>query len=236
MTTADHRRHEEDLGAYLLGALTDVERQAFEQHLARCELCQQDLEHLRVAAEALPRSVEPYEAPDSLKESLIATVRAEAPEAEPKPRRERPSLGQLRLTFPRLAWGAAAALLATVLVAVGFYQLGRGSDETERTITAQADAARVPQASGRLVVDDDDQGAILEVNGVRPAPGRRVLHVWVKRGDQVVRSSMFEVADGRGFAAVPEDLDDVDLVMVTRERRPVPAPTEAPILTFDVRA
>jgi anti-sigma factor RsiW len=236
MTARDHKRFEEDLGAYLLGALTDPERQAFEEHLAACEICQEDLEHLRVAAEALPRSVEQYGAPETLKESLMTTVRAESP--EPERRREGPSLGQVRLTFPRLAWAAAAALMATVLVAVGFYELGQREDDDDRAIAAQVDESRVPDASGRLVIrDDESEGAILEVNGVPRPAGRQVLHVWLKRGDQVVPSSMFQVgADGSGFAAVPENLGDVDLVMVTREKGPVMAPTEDPILTVRVRS
>jgi anti-sigma-K factor RskA len=236
MTARDHKRYEEDLGAYLLGALTDEQRQAFEQHLVGCEICREDLEHLRVAAEALPRSVEQYRAPESLKASLMTAVRAEAP--QPERTRARPALGRFRPAFPRLARAATAAALALVLVAVGFYELGQRADEGERTLTAQADDARVPEASGRLVIpDDESEGAILEVNGVPRSRGREVLHVWVRRGDQVVRSSMFEVgAEGRGFAAVPDDLGEVDLVMVTREQRPVPAPTEEPILTFHLRA
>jgi anti-sigma-K factor RskA len=233
MTGQDHKRYEEDAGAYVLGALTELEQQAFEHHLAGCEICQQDVENLRAAAEALPRSVEQYRAPDSLKESLMTAVRTEAPRRErAAPRRGRLALPRLR---PQVALAAAAVLLAMVLVAAGFYELGRSADD-ERTVTAQADDSRAPGASGRLVIQDGEgDGAILEVGGVPRSAGRQVLHVWLKRGDEVVRSSMFQVgADGSGFAAVPEDLEEVDLVMVTREPAPVTAPTEDPILTVDV--
>jgi hypothetical protein len=33
MTDRDHTSYREEIGAYLLGALTDLERQAFEHHM-----------------------------------------------------------------------------------------------------------------------------------------------------------------------------------------------------------
>src|SRR5918997_5172904 len=107
MSTRDHKRYEDDVGAYVLGALTELEEQAFEQHLAGCEICQQDLQQLRVAAEALPRSVEQYAAPDELKRSLMATVRAEAETDQPAPARERRRLFALPRLRPAVAWAAA---------------------------------------------------------------------------------------------------------------------------------
>ena len=51
---SDHARYQDDVGAYLLGALNDLERHAFERHLAGCGECQEELARLRPAAEALP--------------------------------------------------------------------------------------------------------------------------------------------------------------------------------------
>ena len=41
---SEHVRHQDDVGAYLLGALNDLERQAFERHLRGCAECQEELE------------------------------------------------------------------------------------------------------------------------------------------------------------------------------------------------
>ena len=246
MTARDHERYEQDAGAYVLGALSEHERQAFERHLAGCETCREDLEQLRVAAEALPRAVKQYKAPEPLKASLMATVRSEAAagsagEARDPARPRRPLLERLRRApsplRPRLAW-AAAALAVLAIVAAGFYQLGERAEDDERTIAAQVDDSRAPEASGRLLIQgDESEGAILEVSGVPRARGREVLHVWLRRGDRVVRSSIFQVGpDGEGAAAIPDDLAGVDLVMVTREAGPVPAPTEDPLLTVRVRS
>jgi hypothetical protein len=68
-----------------------------------------------------------------------------------------------------------------------------------------------------------------------PAPGQ-VYEVWVRRGKRIERSSLFNVArDGSGAAAIPQRLDGVDQVMVTRE----PAggsdrPTEQPLVRVSV--
>ena len=35
----DHERYEHDAGAYLLGALNDLETQAFEHHMEGCPTC-----------------------------------------------------------------------------------------------------------------------------------------------------------------------------------------------------
>ena len=47
---SDHARHRDDIGAYLLGALNDLERHAFERHLRECDDCREEIERLRPAA------------------------------------------------------------------------------------------------------------------------------------------------------------------------------------------
>jgi anti-sigma factor RsiW len=78
----DHGRHHDDVGAYLLGALNELERQAFERHLRDCDECREEIERLRPAAEALPGSVDQMAPPPGLKKRLMAEV-------EPSRRRDR---------------------------------------------------------------------------------------------------------------------------------------------------
>jgi anti-sigma factor RsiW len=80
MSARDHTQYREEIGAYLLDALTDLERQAFEQHVAGCAECRDELERLRPATDALPRSVEQVEPPPGLKTSLMEVVEREARE------------------------------------------------------------------------------------------------------------------------------------------------------------
>jgi anti-sigma-K factor RskA len=224
----------ENVGAYALGALPELEAQVFERHLMACELCQEELHRLNEAVESLPRSVPAHEPPASLKASLMDVVSADAADRRPARRRLTFRLPQLR---PATAWAAAAVLIAVgVLTGYGVSQL-TGGDEGGRTLQAQVDTNRLPKGSASLSVpEDEDDGSVLTVEGL-PDPGaERVYQVWVQRGGDVVPVSIFDVdASGSGAAAVPESLQDADAVMVTREPRGGSAePTEEPVLRVDV--
>jgi anti-sigma-K factor RskA len=230
MNTRGHEEQVENVGAYALGALPELEAQVFERHLMGCTACQDELQRMHQAADALPRSVTPYRPPDSLKESLMATVHEEAararPVAEQRPRRRWSWRPQLR---PAMAMAAAA-----LVIAIAVYGLARdpGTDEG-RTVAAQVDARFAPKGTASLSIPAGEEGAVLNVRGL-PDPGRgRVYEVWVQRGDDIVPVSIFSVDDtGVGAAAVPGSLEDATVVMVTRERRGgASAPTEMPLVS-----
>lgn len=234
MSARDHTEYREEIGAYLLGALTDLERQAFERHMAGCAECREELERLRPAADALPRSVEQVEPPPGLKTSLMEIVESEAREGsgapaarQRAPRRIRlPSLGGFRPVL------VAAALALGVVAGFGVAQLG-GGDDGARTVAATVDDARLPNASGRLRIQGDgEDGAILTVHGMPPAGGERVYQAWVQRDGEMVPQPTFEVAgDGGGAVALPDDLSGAEAILVTREARGgARAPSEQPLI------
>jgi anti-sigma factor RsiW len=235
MTDRNHTSYREEIGAYLLDALTDLERQAFERHMASCAECRDEIERLRPAADALPGAVQQIEPPPSLKTSLMEVVEREAREAEgdsaPAPRRaplrERLRLPSLR---PALALGACALALG-LAVGFGVAQLG---DDGSRTVAATVDESQIPQASGNLQVEGDgENGAILRVNGMPPLD-KEVYKAWVQQRDgAVVPQPTFEVGEnGAGAAAVPEDLSGAKAVLVTRESDGrAQTPSEDPILS-----
>ena len=131
---SEHARYQDDVGAYLLGALNDLERQAFERHLRGCAECQEELARLRPAADALPGSVQQFEPPARLKASLMEVVereaRAERGSAPPSRRRGSASSIASRVV--------AAVLLLGLVVGFGVAQLG--GDET-RTVAVTVDKA-----------------------------------------------------------------------------------------------
>ena len=226
-----HSDYAENVGAYALGALPELEAQVFERHLMACDECQDELQRLNEAVEALPRSVTPHEAPASLKASLMEVVNAEA--APPRERRTfaLPRLPRLR---PAMAWAAAACVIAAG-VGYGVSELGQDDGGTQ-TLSANVDEQRLAGASASLSVPDDGDGAVLTVRGMPEAGQGRVYQVWVERDGEVEPSSIFDVdKSGNGAAAVPESLDDATAVRVTRERRGgADQPTEMPVLRVDV--
>jgi anti-sigma-K factor RskA len=243
-----HERYGDDVGAYLLGALTELETQAFERHMAGCGECRDELERLRVGAEALPRSAEPFAPPPSLKHSLMTVVEAEASaraeaaasaraEAGAPARRERSTRRRFALPGfgPRLAWAAAALVLLGAAIGLGVDRLTSGGSST-RTLTAQVDRAAFPRGSARLDVHGESRPATLRVSGLAALRGGRVYEVWIQRGDRVrPAGALFAVgADGSGVASVPQGVKGVDAVLVTRERAGgSPRPTEAPVIRVE---
>jgi anti-sigma-K factor RskA len=232
MSTGDHATHRDEVGAYLLGALSDAERAAFEGHLIDCPECRTEVERLRPAADLLPRSVDQVEPPPTLKRSLMEIVEREARERDGVPATERRApLGErLRRALGgslRPALAGAAVVLA-VAIGFGIGQLG-GSGEEGRTVVAQT---TLPDAGGNLKIHGDDTGT-LEVRGMPSLEGGRVYQAWVQRDGMIEPEPTFEVAaDGSGVVAVPEDLSDAEAVLVTREPRGGSrAPSEKPILT-----
>jgi anti-sigma factor RsiW len=236
VSTSEHPRYRDDTGAYLLGALTELEVQAFEQHMAGCVECRDEIERLRPAVRALPRSVDQVEPPPSLRASLMDVVEREAGESrDGAPERPRRSLGErLGALVPAMRPVLVGAALALgVLAGFGVAQLV-DEDEGPRTVTATVDESQVPQASGRLVIPDGgEDGAILRVQGMPSLEPNRVYQAWVQRDGTLVPQPTFEVgADGGGTVAVPEDISNAQAILVTREERGgARAPTEQPILS-----
>jgi hypothetical protein len=211
---SDHARHRDDVGAYLLGALNDLERQAFERHLAGCADCQDDLERLRAAAEALPGSVPQLEPPPGLKKRLMAEVEGESNVIALRPRRR-----------PMALAAVAAVLLLGLVVAFGVSQLG--GDGT-RTVTATV-AKKITGAGGDLEIRGDR--GTLRLHGMPDLGRARVYQVWLQRGDRLVPARTFDVGrSGVGRVQLP-GVGRADGVFVTREARGgVQVPSEDPIV------
>ena len=156
-----HDRWGDATAAYLLGALDETERAAFEEHLAGCPACREEVDDLLPAARALPVSAEPVDPPASLKARIMAEVEREAsllaaagPEADrPAPASGRGRRRRFSLRIPRLVPVAAAAALLVVGVAIGVgaSQLGSGP---ERTVTAQLSDA--PGATMQVEVNGEE--------------------------------------------------------------------------------
>lgn len=250
-----HERYEESTGAYVLDALPELERQAFETHMQRCDDCRREVERLRVGADALAAGAVQVEPPPGLKASLMEVVEREARERElaaetahaparrepaPAVREREPAaprrrLGDLLPSLPRLRPSIALVAAATLLalgVGFGLSEVRDEGDDT-RTLTAEVDETRLPRATARLIVSEDDRPAVLRTKGMPSLERGAVYQVWIERDGEISSASMFAVGpDGTGAGALPEGLEGVDAVMVTRE----PAggsrvPTEKPVVS-----
>jgi len=216
-----HDRWQDASAAYVLGALDEAERAAFEDHLAGCPACREEVDDLLPAANALPMSVEPVDPPPSLKARIMAEVEREAsllaaagPEADrpvPAPARGR----RLPWRMPRLAPAAVAAALLVLGVAIGIgVATFRGAPE--RTVAAQVSGA--PGATVEIEVNDEE--GRLMARGLPAPPSGRVYQVWLKRAGHAAEptAALFVPSrDGAATASVPGSMKGVDQVMITDE-------------------
>ena len=234
----EHERHADDIGAYLLGALDEGEERAFENHLDTCPVCQEEVERLSVAVDALPASVDQYAPRPELRASLLDIVHADAAAAAPAPARApRRSWREFFSMRPAFAGALAAGLLA-LGIAVGLIAGGGSDDGSPSTRVASVDTARLANAAKvNLIVPPGagkNGGAMLQVSGLPQPVAQDVYEVWAKRGDKVSPVSLFEVtSDGTGSAAIPDKLDGVDAIYITREKRGgADVPTEKPVASI----
>jgi len=215
----DRCEQADTVAAYLLGALDEDERGAFEVHLRECAICREDAERLAVAVHALPEGVEQLDPPPELKRRLMAEVGAQAELMDAARPAKRPARRRAWLVVP----AAAAVLAAAVLAGYAIRGGGPGRHVTAAQVT-------VPGATAKVVTQGG--AATLEVSGMPAPPAGKVYEVWIQRaGPPEPTSSLFDVArGGRASVRVPS-LRGVRKVLVTAE----PAggsqhPTSAPVI------
>ena len=233
--TTDHDELRDVAGPWVLGALDDEEAWRFSAHLDVCASCREEVERLRVAADALPLAATPVAPPPELRARLMDIVRAEAREGrgdEPAPARaERPPFWRSWLSGLQARPALAAGLAGLLIVAGGAIGYAARGGSSASTSLAHVDQRRAPGASGELVVGSG--GASLRVSDM-PGPGRgRVYQAWIQRaGGAPQPDGVFTVnRSGQGSVALSGDVQGAT-VLVTREPEGgSTAPSSLPILS-----
>ena len=227
-------------GAYAVDALDDLERVAFERHLAECPECRAEVASLQEAASTLAETTA-LEPPAALRDRVlagIATTRPLPPEA-PAPvaldsRRPRRRLNQLV---------AAAAAVLAVGAGTVFWQ--QPWDDTSQAPSAvetvlSADDARSTSldfdggARATLVHSDSVGRAVLVTEKMPPPPPGKVYQLWLDQpGEGMVSAGLMPVrADQRVLLA--GDAATATAAGITVEPAGgSPEPTSDPIALFD---
>jgi anti-sigma factor RsiW len=154
------REAEADLGAYVLGALEPGERRRFEEHLAACPACAEELAEFEALPALLDR-VDPADlTPVAVTPSPELFARMSAAAAPPS---------RFRVRAVALV---AAALLAVLGVGITVWATG----SPDQTVTATAGAVRAT-----VTVSQVDQGSALDVTVAGMHPNERCSLVAVSR-------------------------------------------------------
>jgi hypothetical protein len=246
--------HRDDVGAYLLGALTEDEQERFVAHLPGCAECRRELEELEGVAGTIPLAAPQVAPPPELKERIMTAVRADVarraegeaaapgaatPEAaapaggqetKRRPARERPWWRRPLLAVRPLPAAIGAAVLIAAGVAGGIVL--SGGNDPARTVTARVDVPSAPDARASVALGDD--GATLTVREFPDPPEGRVYQVWLQRPgrDPEPTRALFTPRDGQATVDVQEDVAGVERVLVTDEPRPRGSrvPTRTPVI------
>ena len=228
MNTNDHDPRLEEAVAFALGSLDPEQADDFREHLKDCKRCQEELRWLAPAVRALPEAVEPQTPPPGLKARLMAEVRADA-EAEERrvkaaKRQERAATGSgisawlSGLNLGGLTWKPIAGLALVILVVAGGigYAVGTGGSSSGNTHTWELKA----EENGGIaatVVREGEKGEI-HLAGLKQLPKGKVLEAWVEREGKVEPVPALFAPDKAGDASTTiDDMEDVSIVMVTRE-------------------
>jgi anti-sigma-K factor RskA len=219
-----------DAAAYVLGALNPAEVEPFEQHLADCAICRDEVSALRGVIDALPMAAPQYSTPEGLCRRTLQAVRLDARRTGARPRHLMGLRRLMGLAAPAwalrgvaLAGGCAAVALA---VFAGF-ELSTGSH-------VRVIQARVVGISGRASVRLSDGHSELIVRHLSAPPPGDIYELWLKRPHRAPAptSALFSVtAAGAGEVDLPPRLHGVSEVMVTPEPAGgSPFPTHSPVI------
>jgi len=201
-----------------LDALDAAEAEAYEQHLAGCSRCREELASLTATVGALAYAAPPAEPPAELRDRILDAARAERPNVVPlRPRWASPP-----------AFAAVAAVAACVAIGLGVWnvalqnRLGRAENALR--------AVPLEGANGSVVVGAAGKG-VLVVSGLQPAPPGKTYEAWVVHEGAAAPAGLFG-GGGTTVVALERRLPSGSIVAVTVEPEGgTETPSGEPLLT-----
>jgi anti-sigma-K factor RskA len=205
---------------YALDALDAPEEQEFEQHLALCERCREELTGLREAAAALALASPPASPPPELRQRILDQARSERPNVVP--------LRRPRRWTPVLAATTAVAAAAAIVLGIWAASLDNSKDPLESVLS---------KPGSRLVSMGRYGGIALGPNGeavlalaVPQAPSSKTYEAWVIRAGKATPAGLFPGRPGTSIVKISKRVPAGSVVAVTIERAGgVPQPTSKPL-------
>jgi anti-sigma-K factor RskA len=207
--------------AYALHALDAEEERAFEDHLAHCDECRDEVASFHEAAGAMAYDVEAPPPPPALKLRILQGARAERSNVVPLRR---------RWTFPVAAAAAVAASFAAVGLGIWAATL---SSRLEDERAANAQAAQIVQlagARGSLVIAPSGEAALL-VKDLGPAPEGKTYEAWVIQGDMPRPAGIFPGGERTAFVLTRPVPRGATVAVTLEPAGGVDQPTGEPLFT-----
>jgi anti-sigma-K factor RskA len=226
--------------AYALDALEGKDLEAFEEHLARCAECRENVATFQRVAAELAYDVDAPAPPAGLRDRILDQAATERPKVVALPRR--------RWALPVAATAAVAAGVAAVALAFWATDLSQQVDELQADqhsanealialIDPSASHFALEGADGVLVVDNESGEGKLVISGLADAPSDKTYEAWVIEGDQARPAGLFSGGDDQTVVPLTEPVPEGAIVAVTVEQAGgVEQPTQQPFITSEQRA
>jgi anti-sigma-K factor RskA len=180
----EHDAYNELTAAYALDALEPDEVAAYEEHLAGCAICQDNLAAMSATMVQLAYAAPPVDPPPELRERILEAARAERQNVVPL----RPRGGW---TGARTAVAAAAAIAACLVVGLGIWNVSLSNQlEEARDVRSVA----IQGANGLVVVDGAGRGTLV-LAGLDKAPAGKTYEAWVIKDDVASPAGTFDGGD-----------------------------------------
>ncbi|GAA0318597.1 anti-sigma factor [Actinoallomurus spadix] len=224
-------------GPYALGALTDdAEREAFEDHLAQCAFCAEEIDGLLATSAVLGRAVALPPPPD-----LRARVLGEIADT-PQEQAAHPVRRARRLPRPATLLAAACLVVALAAGAVAVRTQQRLSQETAR---AQAIAAVLSAPDARTVTGRMSSGGTLTVtssaarksaviapSGLPALPSTKTYELWTMSGSGVRPAGTVQPGSAPVVTSLPAGHDRIGVTVEPAGGSPRPTTTPLAVLTL----
>jgi anti-sigma-K factor RskA len=206
--------------AYVLDALDPADLEAFEEHLASCSRCREEVSDLAAAAGALAYAAPPVSPPPALRSRILDAARA-----------ERPNVVPLR---PRWAAPIAAVAAVAACAAVGLGVWDVSLHNQLAGVRSEA-LVRVPVtgASGSVVLTPGGPGALVLAD-LAAAPAGRTYEAWVVQGHTATPAGLFRGGDTSTIVPLSRPVPAGAVVAVTIEPAGGSAtPTRTPFIVSE---
>lgn len=223
-------------GAYALDAVEPDERAEFEQHLAVCEACADEVAALRVAATAIGESL--AETPPLELRARIVAEAGRTPQLPPLTARPSAARHHGRSRFTRGLVAAAAVIVlgggAALVVRDALVDEPAPSVITAAEVFGSADARvdAIALKGGQVRVGISKELGLIAVDGAdMPAPPKnKVYQLWLVHDGEHTSLSVMEGDVTTAVQAIPAA---GDLAVTVEPAGGSEQPTSEPILTVD---
>ncbi|WP_269317526.1 anti-sigma factor [Exiguobacterium sp. KJ 601] len=209
--------------------LTEEERMKFEQHLATCKDCQEELEQLEALVGGVAFLSTPTEPPRGMKARVLDRVFEEEGDNEPVIITDTSASVPPATPFKQKkkrnvpVWGMVALAAALLLSLIGNgYLLTNQPDAPGITLTESIPLEGESEGTAYLAEQDGTTQLIVQTNGLASLDANEVYQVWLLKDGSPIPTGAFVTDDkGNGTVIYTLDSDEVDVdwdtVAVTKE-------------------